>query len=156
MSTNKQKGFTLIELLVVIAIIGLLSAIVLASLHTARVKGDDARRSADMHSVIAALELYRTDHGAYPLTPTTDTATACGGSVPSCVDDLTGLTAGGYISTLPVDPTHGGAGTNYRYCSTNGKDYILLEDPEALNSWCAPQTPVTSPVDCGWQIYPSC
>jgi len=62
----KQKGFTLIELLVVIAIIGILSAVVLVSLSSARQKSRDARRLSDIRQIQTALELYFNDVGSYP------------------------------------------------------------------------------------------
>jgi prepilin-type N-terminal cleavage/methylation domain-containing protein len=61
-----QKGFTLIELLVVIAIIGILSAVVLVSLNSARAKSRDARRLSDVRQIMTALEIYYNDNGAYP------------------------------------------------------------------------------------------
>ena len=51
MYINRSRGFTLIELLVVIAIIGVLSAVVLASLNTARNKGNDAAIQSDMATI---------------------------------------------------------------------------------------------------------
>src|SRR4051812_15987542 len=66
-STSSRRGFTLIELLVVIAIIGILSSIVLASLNTARQKSKNARSIADLRQLQNALELYYSDHNAYPL-----------------------------------------------------------------------------------------
>jgi type IV pilus assembly protein PilA len=53
-----NKGFTLIELLVVIAIIGILSAVVLASLNTARAKGADAAIKSNLANARAQAELY--------------------------------------------------------------------------------------------------
>ncbi len=57
-----QKGFTLIELLVVIAIIGLLSAVVLASLNSTRAKGADAAMRSDLRSVQSQAEIIYDDN----------------------------------------------------------------------------------------------
>jgi type IV pilus assembly protein PilA len=58
MYKNRSQGFTLIELLVVIAIIGILSAVVLASLNTARSKGNDAAVQSDLSTVQIQAEIY--------------------------------------------------------------------------------------------------
>ncbi|MBI3572361.1 type II secretion system protein [Candidatus Kaiserbacteria bacterium] len=57
-----RKGFTLIELLVVIAIIGILSAVVLASLNTARTKGSDAGVKANLDTVATQAALFLTNN----------------------------------------------------------------------------------------------
>ena len=62
MKKNLSKGFTLIELLVVIAIIGILSAVVLASLNTARNKGNDAAIQSNLSTVQTQAEIYYGDN----------------------------------------------------------------------------------------------
>ncbi len=99
MIKNKKRGgiggFTLIELLVVIAIIGILSSIVLASLNSARKKGRDARRVADIKQIQLALEMYFDDNGSYPTS-------------------LGALETGGQIASVPTPPS-GTTQTAYSY-----------------------------------------
>jgi prepilin-type N-terminal cleavage/methylation domain-containing protein len=72
------KGFTLIELLVVIAIIGILSAVVLASLSTARSKGKDASVQESMSGMRTAMEIYYGGTGSNKYSTTGLAITSCG------------------------------------------------------------------------------
>ncbi len=75
-----MKGFTLIELLVVIAIIGILSSVVLASLNTARSKGNDASVKANLDTIRTQSAIYYDTNNGYgngSVTAATATAVGC-------------------------------------------------------------------------------
>lgn len=126
-----RKGFTLIELLVVIAIIGILAAMVLVGMGSARAKGRDARRKSDLRQIKTQLEIYYADQKpeAYPDCSCTAPITINGDD-----DALSAaLIGGGYFATgkMPVDPTND-TDHVYTYQSLNdAADYELtatLED----------------------------
>jgi prepilin-type N-terminal cleavage/methylation domain-containing protein len=113
-----NRAFTLIELLVVISIIGILIALSVFGLQSARQSSRDARRKADLEQIRSGLEIYKADCNRYPsgtALPSPLVGTITYGS--SCLPTNT------YISTLPVDPTS--PGSSYGYSSSDGVTYIL-------------------------------
>jgi prepilin-type N-terminal cleavage/methylation domain-containing protein len=100
------KAFTIIELMVAIAIIGILSAIVIASLGSSKAGARDARRISDIRNIQLALSQYYADNNFYP-TNIYNTYNSSDGVSPT-VDGLKGT----YLPTIPTDPTNN---TNYPY-----------------------------------------
>ena len=65
---NHQDAFTLIELLFTIAIISLLSALILNSLASAKMRTNDTKISEDLRQFRTAVDLYYNDNRTYPST----------------------------------------------------------------------------------------
>ena len=65
-SPAARHGFTLVELLVVIAIISILAGVVTVSLVSKPAEARIAAAKLQIQQLQSALNIYRTDHGAYP------------------------------------------------------------------------------------------
>jgi general secretion pathway protein G len=141
---KNKKGFTLVELLVVVAIIGILAAISVVSLNTARARARDSRRVADVRQIQTALELYYNDMGTYPA------SLSSGGQI------MASTTGTVYMSQVPTPPSpHDGnctaANNLYAYAvqgesSTNPSytiTYCLGAETGGLHAGVSTATPAT-------------
>lgn len=89
--TPKGGGFTLIELLVVVAIVGILASVVLASLNSARGKGNDAGVKSNLANIRSQAELLYTDWGSYAVdaTPTYFALAQCASTADTLFSNVT-------------------------------------------------------------------
>ncbi len=129
-----NSAFTLIEVLVAATIVALLSTIGLSGYQAITRSGRDALRKSDLEQIRSALEIYKSENGAYPTPQTT-----CVPALPTS-----------YINPYPADPR---SSSRYCYVWQTNLTYQLcahLENGAAADSYCGSGNLCTS--SCNYQV----
>jgi prepilin-type N-terminal cleavage/methylation domain-containing protein len=132
-SHSRTTGFTLIEVLVVISIIGLLAAVVMGSLSSARMKGRDAARIVDVRELKKALEFYYDNNKAYPTVGNPTSYNSINTLIPPLVN---GKFIGAIAQTLINGDGLASPSQDGYYRTASGDSYALAIFLEVPNSWC--------------------
>lgn len=143
MKKDYSRGFTLIELLVVIAIIGILSAVVLTSLGTARGKARIASVQQTLHGIQAAANICLND-GVGPTLPTADdnsqSAALCTGNTGAYVTLPNNWTWCDGSGTGGCSGYGTGSTTVASATSASGFFIVAASDTDDALVWCTDST----------------
>lgn len=136
--TSQARGFTLLELLVVIAIIGVLSSIVLASLNSARDKGNDVGVKANLATVVSQSALYYEQN-----TNSYGDDNTGGGSSCTAADTLfEDTTIASAVAKADADN-----GTRPVRCTSTGTTFLVAAQMTNGNYWCVDSTGVKEEIE---------
>ena len=129
---TKTKGFTLIELLVVIAIIGILSSVVLASLNSARGKGQDAAIKSNLNGIRAQAEIYADNNNSSYAPGAAKTAGATNCLTQTVGDNVLG-DPNVKAALVGVDNNNGAGAIN---CVASSTGWAISSMLNAGTPWC--------------------
>lgn len=129
-------GFTLIELMVVVGIIGLISAIVLATLNAPRDKSKDAAVKADLRTILTQSQIYFGDHGNKYNDGSTPIA--AGATCPTGAAPTTMFTDDPSIRNAIAGATAAAGGGVDCYMAANGSAYVVWAPLKLVAGtyWC--------------------
>ena len=143
MDIKFQKGFTLLELLVVIAVIGILAAVIMASVNSARGKSADSAIKSQMNSIRNQAQLFVDTNGTFGSftsgacpssanTTSTTTAVFYDTEVKK-VTEASGLRTGGSLQGTGATAT-----TSLTACASNGTSWVaaVVLKTSTSQAWC--------------------
>ena len=141
---KRTRAFTLIELLVVIGIIGVLSAIVLASLAGSRSQGNDTAVKADLATIQTQGVLYYGIGNTYGATnPVSTSACTTGGSGAAATvfsdTGSNGLTNTISAAVASAQKSANGGAANV-YCGSDATWFLAAAKLSNGDFWCVDYT----------------
>ncbi|TSA43766.1 type II secretion system protein [bacterium] len=151
MKTNHSRGFTLIELLVVIAIIGILSAVVLASLNTARTKGNDAAIQSDITGIRTQAAIYNSTNNNYGTNASLESDCAATDNLfndPTVKNQVAGASKANSAGTMHCNVSAGGTAYAVSAALVSAPGTFFCVDSTGVSTTTASDTLGTTATSC--------